>query len=355
MQTEFYSCTRESLESSLTSARLSSTHAKILFRNAYRRCQREPWRSSRVPAAVRKWADSTLSAPMLSLVSLNESTDDGSIKFIFSCSSDGAQIETVLIPERQRLTLCLSSQVGCAQGCVFCYTGRLGLSRHLTAAEIVGQVVAVNRWLIEHQDWLGRIGKPRGAQVGNIVFMGMGEPLDNIEALIPAVNILIDPYGLGLAPRRISVSTSGHLAGLEQFSAALPQIPVAFSLHAATDSLRSKLMPINKQWPLDDLRRCMQVMATRRRRPVFLQYTLIRGVNDSEAAAQALLDFLGDLPVKVNVIPFNDVAPSRFQTPSLAALDQFCGILHQGGVRTMVRHSKGRDINGACGQLALQT
>ena len=210
------------------------------------------------------------------------------------------------MPEKNRVTLCVSSQVGCAQACSFCYTGRMGLKRQLAVHEIVSQVVMANEWIRKNQQWRQSLAYPEGQTVNNLVFMGMGvEPLDNVEAVISAIEMITDPYGLALAPKRISVSTAGHVEGLRVLLKRMPRLSSALSLHATNDRDRSRLMPINRKWPLKELLNTFRehYQNCGGRNSLLVQYTVIDGVNDSAAHADEMIELLADLPVKINLIP----------------------------------------------------
>lgn len=254
--------------------------------------------------------------------------------------------ESVLIPERGRLTQCVSSQIGCAQACRFCQTGRMGLRRSLSAAEIVAQVVLGQRIWREHGGSAEGFGADR---VSNVVFMGMGEPLDNTEAVLKACGILSEPLGLAIGQRHITISTVGLRDGLESVLTRSPY-PLALSLHSPFDDERSRIMPVNRLHPIRDV---LDLMAKLRRgrEEFFIQYTLIRGVNDSRAHADALADLLKTLPCKVNLIPLNEHDGAAFRRPGLDALSLFRKVLKDRGFVVTVRFSKGRDIDAACGQL----
>ncbi len=329
----------------------SKVHARDLFRNAYKSLSEAPWDDARFPRSLSGSLGADLETTLPRVVEAHRSGYDQSVKFLLELG-DGSQVESVLMPESQRLTLCLSSQVGCAQGCVFCHTGRMGLKRNMSTGEIVGQVVLANRWLAAHPEWFEttRLGRDRRAmRVTNIVFMGMGEPLDNADAVADAVEILANPYGLGLGLRRISVSTAGHLEGIEKISARIPGVRLALSVHSVDDAKRSKIMPINRRWPI------AAVIARLRelRSDVLIQYTMIQGVNDSLAEAQGLIELTRGLGAKVNLIPLNPVGPSRLAAPPAEAIQAFRDVLHKAGLRVMIRYSKGQDIAAACGQLVV--
>jgi 23S rRNA (adenine2503-C2)-methyltransferase len=253
---------------------------------------------------------------------------------------DGHEIESVWIPEAERNTLCVSTQVGCPLACSFCATGAMGFTRNLRTSEIVDQVCRMQ----------ALVGAE--ARVTNVVFMGMGEPLLNRPAVEEAVRILIDPKGFGLAPRRVTVSTAGVVPQIEPLLEAVP-VSLAVSLHAARDDVRDVLVPLNRRFDLDallgTLRRCARIT---RRRPVFFEYTLIEGVNDAVEDARALAGRVRGLPCKVNLIPMNAHADSPHGPPSEAVMDRFMGELVRGGVTVTLRRNRGADIDAACGQLA---
>jgi 23S rRNA (adenine2503-C2)-methyltransferase len=324
-------------------------HARTLFRRAYKGLSETPWAEPSLPRTLAAELAETYEAEGPRLVEAERSGYDRSVKFLVELK-DGLKVETVLMPEKQRITLCLSSQVGCAQGCVFCHTGRMGLVRNLTAGEIVGQVVAANRWILANPEWLAETRLPATQRISNLVFMGMGEPLDNVDGVIEALHILTDPLGLALGLARISVSTAGHLDGLEALFAAIPKVRVALSVHCTDDSKRSRIMPINRRWPLAQVIERLKTL-TRDGAPVMLQYTMIDGVNDSLEEAHRLAALADGLNAKVNLIPLNNVSASRLRAPTPEKIQAFRDVLHQAGLRVMVRYSKGQDIAAACGQL----
>jgi 23S rRNA (adenine2503-C2)-methyltransferase len=266
-------------------------------------------------------------------------SQDGSRKLVFRLD-DGARVSAVVMPDDGRVTLCLSTQVGCGYACAFCLTGTMGLTRNLTAAEIVGQLLAANTLLAE------------GERVTHIVFMGMGEPLANYAALVPALRVLTDArLGLGYSPRRITVSTVGLVSGIEKLAREDLKVNLAISLHAASDDVRSRLMPVNRAWGLEALMKAVRAYPLAPRQHVFFEYVMLDGVNDSPDEAQRLVRLLRGVRAKVNLIPFNDWEGSAFRRPPLARILAFQTILLDAGVTTTVRWSKGEDIGAACGQL----
>ena len=330
-----------------------SLHADTLYREAFKSFQEQPWSHEKLPKRVQERFPEQFSCESVKAESFKISNYDGSVKFLAKMKDDSL-VETVLMPEKGRLTVCVSSQVGCAQACSFCYTGRMGLSRNLEAGEIVGQIMMVNRWLRTHPEWLRNLDYPQGMLCTNIVFMGMGEPLDNVPAVSRALDILSDPYGLNLSLRRISVSTAGHLDGIREILKLQPKVTLALSVHASSERERSQLMPINRRWPISEVLAYLKEQYSGTKKSVLIQYTMIQGVNDSIEHAESLAAMLKDMPVKLNLIPLNEVEPSRFTCPSPEVLEEFKDYMHHAGIRVMVRYSKGQDIGAACGQLVLQ-
>jgi 23S rRNA (adenine2503-C2)-methyltransferase len=264
---------------------------------------------------------------------------DGSRKLVFRLA-DGSRVSAVLMPDDDRTTLCLSTQVGCGYGCAFCLTGTMGLGRNLTTAEIVGQLLAANG-----------LAEPE-RRVTHLVFMGMGEPLANLGHVVPAIRILTEArYGLGYSPRRITVSTVGLVSGIDRLGRENLKVNLAISLHAATDEVRSRLMPINRAWNVHALMAAVRRYPLAPRQRVFFEYVLLDGVNDGPEDAARLAGLLRGVRAKVNLIPFNDWEGSDFRRPPLARILAFQSVLLDAGITTTVRWSKGEDIGAACGQL----
>ena len=262
---------------------------------------------------------------------------DGTTKALFRLG-DGRHIETVLIPSGRRLTVCLSTQVGCKFACAFCASGRHGFKRNLAPSEIVGQVLALESAI--------------GRSPTNYVFMGMGEPLDNWANVEKAIRIMNAPEGLGIAARRMTVSTAGFLDAFERLEALDLQINLSISLHAVTDRLRDRLMPINRRFPLERIVEAAESYIRSGGRMITLEYILIRGLNDSLDDADGLAAIARRLRAKVNLIACSPVAGQGFGPPSDAEIARFKRWLEERKVNTLVRSSKGADIAAACGQLA---
>lgn len=329
-------------------------HAESLFRQTYKKMATAPFEGGSLPQALRLHLTANYRIRLPEIKQEHASGYDRSIKFLLQLTG-GEQIESVLMPEKKRLTLCLSSQVGCAQGCVFCHTGRMGLIKNLTAGEIVSQVYLANSWITRHPEWLNENKLPADSRISNIVFMGMGEPLDNVAGVVDAIKILTDPYGFGLGMAHISVSTAGHLDGIDQIYRDLPSVRLALSVHSVDDMKRSKIMPINRRWPLAQVISKLKAQQAAGGRGVLLQYTMIRGVNDSDMDAEQLSELTQGLDAKINLIPLNEISASRLTAPDAVAIQRFRDILHHKGIRVMVRYSKGQDIAAACGQLVVNS
>ena len=274
---------------------------------------------------------------------------DGTIKWLFDVG-DGNAVEAVFIPEDDRGTLCVSSQAGCAVGCRFCSTGHQGFSRNLTSGEIIAQLWFAEHFLRQHLQTSERV-------ITNVVMMGMGEPLQNYSALVPALKIMLDDHSYGLSRRRVTVSTSGVVPMMERLGQDCP-VALAVSLHAPNDALRDYLVPLNKKYPLAELlQTCEDYLQFAPRDFVTFEYCMLDGVNDQPEHAQQLIDLVrqygnGKAWCKLNLIPFNPFPQSGLQRSSNAAVQRFAQLLTQAGIVTTVRKTRGDDIDAACGQLA---
>ena len=281
------------------------------------------------------------------IVSQNDSVD-GTRKWAIRIAGGGL-VETVLIPDGDRGTLCVSSQVGCSLDCSFCSTGKQGFQRDLSAAEIIGQV-----WLaINSYDAFPSTNK---RIITNVVMMGMGEPLLNFDNVVQSMSLMMDDFGYGISKRRVTLSTSGVVPALDKLGD-VSEVSLAISLHAPNDELRSQLVPINKKYPIAELlAACGRYWAkqTDTHRVTTVEYTLIAGVNDSPEQAKELAKLLKDFPCKINLIPFNPFSLSDYQRPSKKTIDQFWQVLSNSSIVTTVRNTRGDDIDAACGQLVGQ-
>jgi len=279
--------------------------------------------------------------------------DDGVRKYLFRLA-DGNAVETVFIPEADRGTLCISSQAGCTLNCTFCATARQGFNRNLEASEIIGQLWAVDRLL--DQEFLpanaGRVVREGNERITNVVMMGMGEPLCNYDNVVVAMRLMLDDLGFGLSRRRVTLSTAGVTPKIDQLATSCP-VSLAVSLHAADDELRTRLVPLNRKYPLVQLvAACRRYVAGEARRKVTFEYIMLDGVNDSLLQADKLARLLAGAPAKVNLIPFNPFENSGFRSSSTATIDRFRDQLLGHGIMTITRKTRGQNIAAACGQLA---
>jgi 23S rRNA (adenine2503-C2)-methyltransferase len=330
-------------------AALPADLAALGFRNpehAFGQLQR-PWAwQAGAPALGR--SDRALSA-QLSLAAprllTRNSAADGSTKLLFELGSGERpdRVEAVHMPRAGRVTLCISSQVGCAMGCTFCATASMGFGRHLLAHEIVGQVLVA----------MHELG-PRHPGDLTLVFMGMGEPLHNLSEVSRAIAVLCHPAGLGLSARRITVSTSGLVPEIAELGRLDPRPLLAISVNATTDEQRSALMPIGRRYPLAELRTALERFPVRPRERITVEYVLLAGVNDSPDDARRLADYCASFPHQINLIPFNEHRVAEFRAPTEAVVDEFArAVLGQRRTVLTVRRSRGRDVGAACGQLVL--
>ena len=276
---------------------------------------------------------------------LDQESRDGARKFLVD-TGGGNSVEMVYIPEDDRATLCISSQVGCSLTCTFCSTGRQGFNRNLSTAEIVGQL-----WLAER---LVERRLPTGKAISNVVFMGMGEPLLNEQAVVDAAELMLDDHAYGLSKRRVTISTSGIVPAIDRLAERLP-ISLAISLHASNDALRDELVPINEKYPLDQLMAaCDRYAKVVPHGAIIYEYVMIQGVNDTPEHAEELIGLLGPRKeaVKINLIPFNPFEGSGYERSSRNRIERFRAQLKAVGINTVPRKTRGDDIDAACGQLA---
>lgn len=300
-----------------------------------------------LPPDLRQYLAEHFSLRPLTVVEVNQSAVGTTRKFL-SRLADGHLVESVIIPAAQgnggsqseRLTLCVSSQVGCAFGCKFCASGLLGFTRNLTVSEILGQITAAEELA--------------GERIDNLVFMGMGEPLANIDNLLAALTMLMHPKVLNIGARHITISTSGNVPGLRRLAEFNRPIRLAVSLHGASDDVRSRVMPVNKKWPLSQLIPALQSWRRTAKHIITLEYILIQDVNAALPEAEKLAALAASLHAKVNLIPYNKVEGLPWQRPSEEHCRAFCRVLIRRRIPVTMRYEKGHDINAACGQLRLR-
>jgi 23S rRNA (adenine2503-C2)-methyltransferase len=312
-------------------------HAEALYREVFKRGNPTPLDA---PEFLRSPVLAGSLGPSLRVRpgTVTETVSEGCLLKFVTRLEDGLRIESVVIPMTRYATLCVSSQAGCRMGCVFCETGRLGLRRNLTAGEIAGQVYNARHVLKQ--------------PVKNVVFMGMGEPLDNLDAVVRAIRILSEQKGFDIALPRITVSTAGYVPGIRKLAALnWPKVRLAVSVNAPDDATRSRLMPINRRYGLTELKKALTEYPLASRGLFLAEYILIRGVNDSPGHALALAGFLSPLPVRLNLIAYNPVEGLDFESPSDEELHRFKSLLTDQGVFVINRWSKGRSVTAGCGQL----
>ncbi|MCX7017527.1 MAG: 23S rRNA (adenine(2503)-C(2))-methyltransferase RlmN [bacterium] len=322
----------------VASAGYPAFRARQLYHWLYNRAAFDFSEMHNIARDFRTWLAGNYAMGHLEIAGVRESTD-GTRKILFRLS-DGIIVEGVLMRERNWLTQCVSSQAGCAAGCAFCTTGYDGFHRQMTTAEIISQILLAKRVFND------------GFCPRNIVFMGMGEPMLNLDNVIPALRILSDPDGMAIAARRITVSTAGILPGIERLARENLNVNIAISLNAPDNDLRNRIMPINKAHPIGSLISACREYPLRRRRRITFEYVMLGGFNDSLEHARKLAALLLGLPCKINLIPWNPDGRLPFRRPSDDTVNQFQQFLHDRHFIASIRYSKGLDIGAACGQLA---
>jgi 23S rRNA (adenine2503-C2)-methyltransferase len=327
------------LETQVVDLGFPAYRARQLWGWAYRQCVADYQEMANIPAALRDALAAQAPLSLLEPVRAVAADDGETIKTLYRTGDDQA-IETVLMLYPNRATVCVSCQVGCAVGCAFCATGLMGLTRNLGAGEMVAQVVGA-----------AREARRRGRELTNIVMMGMGEPLQNYAQMMKFFHIIHNPGGLDIGARRITVSTSGFVPKIDALAEEPLQLNLAISLHAPDDELRSRLVPINRRYPVATLMAAVDRYIARTGRRVSFEYALMRGVNDHEQTANDLATLLRGRLCHVNIIPLNPVELLPYERPDPVDIERFAGALRAAGIPTSVRYSRGLDIDAACGQL----
>lgn len=336
-ETSIYGLLPEEIEAFCRSAGQPAFRAKQIFNWLYDKRVSSFDAMSNLPAAFRQQLEEAFRFHSLETVEISGQKNETQ-KLLFRLA-DRELVETVIIPapERGTNTVCLSSQVGCLYGCAFCASGQKGVVRNLTAGEIVGEVMAV----------AGQLGR----RPDNVVFMGIGEPFDNYDAVMKSIRILNHPDGLGIGARRITISTCGVVPGIQRLAEEGMQVELSVSLHAPDEEIRSQLMPVNETWPMDELLNTCADYTAQTKRIITFEYTLIRDLNDSQQHAEELVDLLKPFPCRVNLIPLSPVEEFSGERSSEEAMRRFFRILENAGINTTLRNSKGSDLKAACGQL----
>ncbi len=337
-----FGLTREDFETLCSEVDGKPYRAHQIMKWAYHQGVLDFEQMSNLSKAFRVWLQENASFELPEVLTMQKSKD-GTIKWAIK-AANGNAVEMVLIPERGRNTLCVSSQVGCMLDCTFCSTGKQGFNGNLSAAEIIGQVWLANAELAA-----------RGENVSNVVFMGMGEPLMNFAPVTTACSILMDDLAFGISKRRVTVSTAGVVPGIYDL-AEVTDVSLAISLHAPNDELRNTLVPLNRKYPIAELLKACRhyVGGLGDKRTLTMEYTLMKGVNDDLEHAKELAELLADVRCKINLIPFNPFPASGFERPSMTVVKRFQTYLLNAGYATMLRTTRGDDISAACGQLVGQ-
>jgi 23S rRNA (adenine2503-C2)-methyltransferase len=331
---------RGEIEAAFAARGIPAFHARQVFHWVQRRGVTDFAAMTNLSRPLRERLAAEFTIPTPAIASKQVSSD-GTTKLLLTLG-DGRQIEAVYIPDTPAQTFCISTQVGCAMACAFCLTGKMGLARNLTADEIAGQAR-----VLAHET--GLAGEPF-----NIVLMGMGEPLHNYDATMKALRVLADEQGLGVHPRRVTLSTVGLVPALEKLASETLMPNLAISLHATTDEQRSQLVPINRKYSIEQvMEACRRIPFGRQRRLTF-EYVLLDGVNDTPADARRLVRLMSGIKAKVNLLPLNEAPGIPFRRPSDERVNAFAKILAEKNVRVSVRRSRGRDIRAACGQLIVE-
>lgn len=341
VKTSFYQYSMKELQSQFDAEGFSTGSASLVYNWYYKKNKRDFCSHHHLAKRAQQYLleNFDFSVPQIDFV---QEAKDKTVKFLFRLS-DGRKVETVLIPFHEKYTICLSSQVGCAMNCAFCFTGTQGFTRHLKTEEIVGQFLQAQTWLTTH--------RPYDDRILNIVYMGQGEPLHNFDAVKQSAEIFLSQHGLSLADHKITVSTSGYLPGLQRWKAEMPSVNIALSLHSPFTEKRNQLIPINRKFPLHDVLEVIRDIPKGDKRFITFEYLLIKGFNDSEQDAITTGQLLKEMKSLINLIPFNPFPGSKFERPELESVYRFKDYLAPFNIPTMIRTTKGDDILAACGQL----
>ena len=340
MKQSFYQLTLPDLESVLNQNSFNPSGANLLFNWHYKKKQSSPCTIDLAKETI-KYFDENYHFDLPKIAEAHQSKDK-TVKFLFKLQ-DGTSVETVLIPFNNRYSICLSSQVGCAMKCSFCFTGTQGYKRNLSTDEIVGQYLEVYRWL--------EINRPDDGKILNIVFMGQGEPLHNFDNVRKACEIFISQAGSSVATQKITISTSGYLPGLKRWTEEMPGVNLALSLHSPFKEKRDELIPINKNYPLEEILSYIDLIPLRKKQFIIYEYLLIEDFNDGEVDAHETAKLIQGREAHINLIPFNPFPGSSYKRPSKEKVMAFQSILDSYKIPTMIRSTKGDDVLAACGQL----
>lgn len=339
---DFCALTFEDLSSWLQDNECQPFHANQIFQWVYQKNVLDWEQMSNLSKELRQKLKDSFTLPVLEFVQVTDSEDRETFKFLWKLR-DGNFVESVLICSGKRRTVCVSSQVGCPAKCAFCASGQQGFFRNLRPAEIVEQVVHINRWLMQ-----------KGESVCHIVYMGMGEPLKNYRPVLESIRLLIHPKIYGISQRRITVSTVGIVEGIRQLAEEDLKVNLVLSLHAPNQKIRQKIIPYARKYPLEEIMTAMDDYSKKTKRDITYEYILLAGINDHPDHAFELAHLLKDRQCTVNLIPYNPVANIRLRRPEKKSIKNFRSVLYGAKVVNTCRYTKGDDISAACGQLAFQ-
>lgn len=340
MKTSFYQHSLSDLRELFASHALPATGPGRLFNWHYKQRRRTPCVEDLARKSI-SFVEGNFHFD-LPEITLTQVSEDKTVKFLIKLKDDKL-IESVLIPFQGKYSLCLSSQVGCAMKCTFCHTGLMGLSRHLSTDEIIGQFMLAQEWLTKN--------RPGDDRILNLVFMGQGEPLHNFDAVKKACEIFLSQHGLSIADHKITISTAGYLPGLERWKEEMPDVNIALSLHSPVKEKRDELIPLNKRYSLEEVLELVDAIPTGKKRFVTYEYLLAADFNDSEEDAHLTGKLLAGKKAYVSLIPFNPFPGAKFQKPALERIEKFKSILDTYKIPTLIRATKGDEILAACGQL----
>ena len=341
MKPSFYDLNYSDLEIVIQQNNLNHSAASVLFNWHYKKKQTAQCLDNIAQCSV-DFVQNTFDFSLPEIDTVNESKNDRAVKFLFTLK-DQHKVETVLIPFHNKYSICLSSQVGCAMNCSFCFTGTQGLKRNLTTSEIVGQFIQAWRWLANH--------RPGEQRILNIVFMGQGEPLHNFDAVKKACEIFLSQHGTSIGVQKITISTAGYMPGLKRWSEEIPGVNLALSLHSPFEEKRNELIPINKKYPLEEVLAAIDQIPLNKNQFITYEYILIKDFNDTPEDAKQLGTILTGKSAYINLIPFNSFPGSKYQRPDLDKIEQFKAVLDTFKIPTLIRSTKGDDVLAACGQL----
>jgi 23S rRNA (adenine2503-C2)-methyltransferase len=341
LKPSFYDLNYSDLKRIINQNNLNHSAASVLFNWHYKKKETTQCLENIAQCSL-AFFENTFDFSLPEINTVHESTKDRTVKFLFKLK-DHHKVETVLIPFHNKYSICLSSQVGCAMNCSFCFTGKQGLKRNLTTSEIVGQFIQAWRWLAKN--------RPNEERILNIVFMGQGEPLHNFDAVKKACEIFLSQHGTSIGVQKITISTAGYIPGLKRWSEEIPGVNLALSLHSPFEEKRNELIPINKKYPLDEVLSIIDQIPLSKKQFITYEYILIKDLNDTPEDAEKLGALLVGKSAYINLIPFNSFPGSQYQRPDLDKIEKFKDVLDTFKIPTLLRTAKGDDVLAACGQL----